>query len=67
MLIPVTDTPNAAKFEEIALDPTVKHYPPAHTVVVVCVIALKIVVRPVAPRNAFDVSPFASAIWLLSL
>ena len=51
MLIPVTLTPNAARFDDNAFEPTVKHWPPAQSVVVVWVKALKIVVRPVAPKK----------------
>ena len=45
------ETPNAAKFDVIVFEYIVKHYPPAHTEVVVWVKALKIVVSPVVPRK----------------
>ena len=67
VLMPVTLTPKAAKFDEIAFEPTVKHWPPAHSVVVVWVSALKIVVRPVTPSRPLDASPFSSAIYFLIL
>ena len=40
------DTPKAAIFEAIVFEYIVKHWPFAHKVVVVCVIALKIVDSP---------------------
>ena len=51
------ETPNAARFDVIVLEYIVKHWPPAHIVVVVCVSALKIVVKPVAPKKDPDPSP----------
>ena len=46
MFTAVMDTPKAAIFEAIVFEYIVKHWPFAHKVVVVCVIALKIVDSP---------------------
>ena len=51
MFILVTLHPKAAKLLDIVFEYIVKHCPFAHKVVVVCVRALKTVVKPVAPRN----------------
>ena len=51
VLILVTLHPNAAKLLDIVFEYRVKHCPFAHRVVVVYVSALKIVVKPVAPKK----------------
>lgn len=64
----VTVTPNAAMFEASVFEYRVKHCPFAQKVVVVCVKALKIVVRPVAPRKPHmppSLSPLACKIAFL--
>jgi len=66
-LIPMTLTPKAGKFDEMAFEPTVKHLPPSQSVVVIWIKTFKLVVRPVTQTRPLDASPFSSAIYFLIL